>query len=51
MELENLHGQMVVFIEENGKIVENMEMASLWGLMEPFMKVNGKMADIMAKED
>jgi hypothetical protein len=51
MELENLLGQMVVYIEGNGKIVENMEMENLSEVLVQFMKVNGKMEDIMARGD
>ena len=47
----NSFGQREVFIEENGKIAENMEMANLWEVVALFMRESGKMGDIMARED
>ena len=51
MGLENSFGQKEVFIEDNGKIAENMEMANLQEVAALFMKESGKMGDIMARED
>jgi cell fate (sporulation/competence/biofilm development) regulator YmcA (YheA/YmcA/DUF963 family) len=44
-------GQKEAFIEENGRIVENMEMVNLLEAAALFMRVNGKMVDITGKED
>lgn len=47
----SLFGQKEAFIEENGRIVENMEMVNLLEAAALFMRVNGKMVDITGKED